>query len=216
MQNSPRPEPQASAAAGGAPPATTPAGTVPATPAPGAPAVGAPSSSRVRLVLIGPPGAGKSTVGRLAARALGVGLLDTDEEVERTAGRTISEIFIDSGEDTFRALEHEAVARALAEHDGVLALGGGAVLHPGTQAALAGMPVVFLDVSMAKALKRVGLAGARPLLVDSPRARWKALMDARRGTYERVATAVVSTDGLRPEEVARAALAAVEAEGAPS
>ncbi len=165
----------------------------------------------MRAVLIGPPGAGKTTVGRRLAAALGVRLLDTDEEVERRAGRPISEIFIDSGEEHFRELEHAAVVDALRTHDGVLALGGGAVLHPGTQEALAGLPVVFLDVSMAKALPRVGLAGARPLLVDSPRARWKALMDARRPTYSRLAAVTVLTDGLTPDQVTAQILTALGA-----
>jgi shikimate kinase len=166
-----------------------------------------PDERRVRVVLIGPPGAGKSTVGRRLARALDVALLDTDEEIERREGRAISDIFVDSGEEYFRAVEHDVVVESLRTHDGVLALGGGAVLHPGTEEALRGVPVVFLDVSMAKALPRVGLAGARPLLVDSPRARWKALMDARRGTYTRIATRTVNTDGLTPDEVAREILA---------
>jgi len=163
---------------------------------------------RAQVVLVGPPGAGKTTVGAELARRLGVELLDTDEDVERREGRSISDIFIEDGEPHFRALEHAAVVRALGEHDGVVALGGGAVEHPDTRAALLSAPVVFLDVSMAKALPRVGLSGARPLLVESPRARWKALMDARRPLYAEVAGLVVNTD---TEPVVRLATLIAEA-----
>ena len=168
------------------------------------------SASSVQLVLVGPPGAGKSTVGKLLARQLGVSFRDTDAVVEETAGRTISDIFIDDGEDHFRALEEQAVLTALAEHDGVLALGGGAVMREGTRQALAHVPVVFLDVSMAKAIPRVGLSGARPLLVESPRARWRSLMDARRPVYEEVADLRLDTDDHTPEQVATILATAVE------
>ena len=168
------------------------------------------SARRATVVLVGPPGAGKTTVGGELARLLGVELLDTDEDVERREGRTISDIFIDDGEAHFRALEHVAVVRALEEHEGVVALGGGAVEHPETRAALRSVPVVYLDVSMAKALPRVGLSGARPLLVDSPRARWKALMDARRPLYQEVAGLVVLTDDEPVERLATLIAEALE------
>lgn len=161
-----------------------------------------------RAVIIGPPGSGKSTLGPALAERLAVGFRDTDADIEATAGKPISDIFIDDGEPHFRALEHAAVVRALSEHDGVVALGGGAVEHPDTRAALLSAPVVFLDVSMAKALPRVGLSGARPLLVESPRARWKALMDARRPLYAEVAGLVVNTD---TEPVVRLATLIAEA-----
>ncbi|WP_324652113.1 shikimate kinase [Georgenia sp. H159] len=167
-----------------------------------------PTVPRARVVLVGPPGAGKTTVGHELARMLGVTLRDTDEDVERLEGRTISDIFIEDGEAHFRVREHEAVLRALAEHDGVVALGGGAVEHPATRTALRAVPVAYLDVSMAKALPRVGLSGARPLLVDSPRRRWMSLMEARRPLYEEVAGLVVSTD---TEPVPRVATLIAEA-----
>jgi len=166
--------------------------------------------SRARVVLVGPPGAGKSTVGQVLARLLGVELLDTDAAVERREGRTISDIFIEDGEPYFRELEHAEVLRALAEHDGVVALGGGAVEHPDTRAALLTVPVAYLEVSMAKALPRVGLSGARPLLVESPRARWKALMDARRPLYQEVAGLVVDTDTEPVERLATLVAEALE------
>jgi len=160
-----------------------------------------------RIVLVGPPGSGKSTVAAALGARWQLPVRDTDADVERTAGTTISEIFVVQGEDAFRALERDAVATALAEHDGILALGGGAVLDPTTQAALtayraAGGVVVFLDVSLAQAAPRVGFATARPLLLGNPRRQWQLLMDARRPVYERVASVRVSTDDLRPAQVA--------------
>ncbi len=162
------------------------------------------------VVLVGPPGAGKSTVGELLARVYGVGFRDTDADVEAAAGRSVADVFLEDGEETFRALERAAVVAGLAEHDGVLALGGGAVLDPATQADLAAHTVVFLDVSLAEAAPRVGLSGARPLLVGNPRARWQALMAQRRPIYERVATVRVGTDGIAPDEVAQRVLDALE------
>ncbi|MDQ1288752.1 MAG: shikimate kinase / 3-dehydroquinate synthase [Actinomycetota bacterium] len=155
-----------------------------------------------RVVVVGPPGAGKSTVAALIATRLGEGVRDTDADVERTAGRTISEIFVEDGEPVFRELERRAVLAALAGHDGVLALGGGAVMDPGVEAALAGHLVVFLDVLIADAARRVGFNRDRPLLVGNPRAQWNRLMEVRRPVYSRVATVTVATDGRTPDEVA--------------
>jgi shikimate kinase len=158
--------------------------------------------TRPRAVLVGPMGAGKTTVAGLLAEAWGTTARDTDQDVEAAEGRTISDIFVDSGEPAFRALERAAVAEALATHDGVLALGGGAVLDPDTRALLAGHRVVFLRVGLADAVKRVGLGSARPLLLGNVRGRIKALLDERTPVYESVATLVVDTDGRSPEEVA--------------
>jgi shikimate kinase len=134
---------------------------------------------------------------------------DTDADVEAVEGRSISEIFVDSGEAHFRALEAKAVAEALSTHRGVLALGGGAVLDPATRALLEGHRVVFLRVGLADAVKRVGLGTSRPLLLGNVRARIKQLLDERTPVYESVATLTVDTDGRSAEDVAaeiRAAL----------
>jgi shikimate kinase len=162
------------------------------------------------VVLVGPPGAGKSTVGRLLAERLGVSFRDTDADIEEQAGKPIPEIFIDEGEPHFRALEMQAVRAAAENHTGVLALGGGAVMAAETRAVLAGLPVVFLEVALGDAVKRVGLDAPRPLLAVNPRARWRELMDARRPLYLEVAKAVVDTEGRAPEQVADAVLEALE------
>lgn len=160
------------------------------------------SSSRPVAVLVGPPGAGKSTVGASLARRLGVALHDTDAAIEAATGRAISDIFIEEGEPTFRALERVEVARALAEERGVVALGGGAVMDPETRAALVGHAVVFLDVSIADASKRIGFDRSRPLLAVNPRASWVAMMKDRRPVYEKVAAVRVDTAGRTPAAIA--------------
>jgi shikimate kinase len=155
-------------------------------------------------------GAGKTTVGRVLAESWGVGFRDTDHDVEEAEGRSVSDIFVDSGEATFRALERAAVADALDGHDGVLALGGGAVLDEETRSRLAGHRVVFLRVGLSDAAQRVGLGVSRPLLLGNVRGRIKQLIDERTPVYESVATSVVDTDGLSVAEVVEQVRAAVE------
>ncbi|WZH54417.1 MAG: shikimate kinase [Nocardioides alkalitolerans] len=157
-------------------------------------------------------GAGKTTVGELLAQRWDVGFRDTDADVVAAEGRAIADIFVEDGEAHFRALEREAVRTALAEHAGVLALGGGAVLDPGTRALLADHTVVFLQVGLADAVQRVGLGTSRPLLLGGVRARIKALLDERTPVYTELATLVVPTDGREPAEVAATIGARLEEE----
>ncbi|MEV8515703.1 shikimate kinase [Dactylosporangium sp. NPDC051484] len=155
-----------------------------------------------RAVLVGAPGAGKTTVGELLAQRLGVEFRDIDAGIEAAAGKPIPEIFFDEGEEHFRALERATIADALETFDGVLALGGGAVLAEQTRERLAGHTVVYLSVEFSDALSRVGLGAGRPLLALNPRATLKHLLDQRRPLYEEVATVTVVTDGRTPEEIA--------------
>ncbi|WP_406150699.1 3-dehydroquinate synthase [Streptomyces sp. NBC_01012] len=162
------------------------------------------------IVLVGPMGVGKSTVGGLLADRLGAAYRDTDADIVATAGKEISEIFFDEGEERFRALERQAVRDAVDRHTGVLALGGGAVLDGETRALLAGHPVVYLSMDVDEAVRRVGLNTARPLLAVNPRRQWRELMDARRPLYEEVAAVTVATDERAPDEVAQAIIEALE------
>ena len=161
-------------------------------------------------VLVGPMGVGKTTVGELIAAELGTTCRDTDADIVAAQGRSIADIFVEDGEAHFRALEAEAVRAALTEHEGVLALGGGTILNDDTRKLLIGLPVVFLDMGVAEAVKRVGLDTARPLLAVNPRQKWRELMEARRPLYTEVARAVVSTEGRTAEEVAELVLTELE------
>ena len=158
--------------------------------------------SRAAAILIGPPGAGKSTVGTLLAGRLSVAFLDTDTSVEAVAGKPVSEIFLDEGEPAFRELERQAVAAAVAGHDGVISVGGGAVLDTGTRALLTGLRVVYLETGFAAAAKRVGLDVPRPLLLGNPRAQLKALLEQRLPIYRQLAWITVATDSRDPQDIA--------------
>lgn len=163
-------------------------------------------------VVVGPPGAGKTTIGELLAARLGVPFRDVDDDIVRVAGKPISDIFTTDGEPAFRALEENAVAAALTEHPGVLALGGGAVLSERTRAALAGHAVVFLNVGTAEGVRRTGLSTARPLLAGvNPRATFRKLLDARLPLYREVAVVEVTTDESAPDEIVAEVAAALGA-----
>jgi shikimate kinase len=165
------------------------------------------------IVLIGPPGAGKTTVGEALAARLGVGFQDTDRMVEAKAGKAVAEIFTDDGEGAFRDLERAACAEAL--EDGrrvgsVVALGGGAVMDPDTRGALGAATVLFLDISAGEAAHRVGLDAPRPLLAAAPRKIWRELMAGRRAVYEALATARLEVDGLTPDQAVENAARLIE------
>lgn len=157
-------------------------------------------------ILIGPPGSGKSTVGKALAKKLGINFVDTDTLVERKSGRKISDIFVESGEEVFRDLEFEALTLALKESNSVLSLGGGAPISARSQAALTGSDysIVFLDVSLSVAAPRVGFNRDRPLLLGNPRAQWQSLYDVRRPIYEKLATKVIKVDSMSIEEIVNA------------
>ena len=166
------------------------------------------------IVVVGPPASGKTTVGTAVAAALGLAFRDTDADVEAQTGTTIADLFVEQGEPHFRALEERAVARALAEHEGVLALGGGAVTSPATRELLvahgrAGGPVVWLDVDVASAAKRAGLSRDRPLLAVNPRAMLRTMLEARAPLYAEVATITVATSARPVEDVVADVLASL-------
>jgi shikimate kinase len=156
-----------------------------------------------RLVLIGPPGCGKSTVGAAVANILSIEFIDTDAQIESSYGNMISDIFVDKGEEFFRDLEFETLTRTLMISDCVLALGGGAPIAPRAQDLLksSAAPIFFLDVSLAVAAPRVGFNRDRPLLLTNPRAQWQSLAETRRPIYESLASHVIKVDAMSVQEV---------------
>ena len=163
-------------------------------------------------VLVGPPGSGKTTIGKVLAEQLGTGFRDTDHDIEAERRTTIAEIFIDEGEDAFRGYERDAVSRALAEHPGVLSLGGGAVIDGATRQLLKSHRVVFLNIGLVAAAKRVGFARDRPVLAASPRALLARLLDERRPLYDEVATVTIDTDTATVPQVVAQVVAALQLE----
>ena len=154
------------------------------------------------IVFVGPPGSGKSTVGRALAQKLNRNFVDTDAVIEETTGKKIADIFLINGEEEFRRIEREVVLSALQSQDSVISLGGGSVLDEDVQSALSSLPeVIFLDVSISNAAPRVGFNRDRPLLLGNPRQQWIALMEKRRPIYERVATRTISTDNRKAHEI---------------
>jgi shikimate kinase len=156
-----------------------------------------------RVVLIGPPGCGKSTVGAALANKLAIEFIDTDSAIEASYGHKISDIFVDKGEEFFRDLEFNVLGQSLMIENCVLSLGGGAPIAARAQELLksAKTPIFFLDVSLAVAAPRVGFNRDRPLLLGNPRAQWQSLAETRRPTYESLASFVIKVDAMSVEEV---------------
>ena len=165
-------------------------------------AAGQPAHGQPAAIMIGPPGAGKTTVGELVAGLLGLDFVDTDTVIEQAAGKPVSDIFVQDGEDAFRALERRAAAHLIGSHPGVLALGGGAILDPGTRELLAGRRVVYLETGFVSAVHRTGLDAPRPLLFGNPRARMKTLLEERIPVYAGLAWLTVPTDDREPGDIA--------------
>ncbi|MEN9735326.1 MAG: hypothetical protein RL129_36 [Actinomycetota bacterium] len=156
-------------------------------------------------ILIGPPGAGKSSVGKQLSKALSLSFTDTDAEIERETGRKITDIFVEDGEAVFRQIEKKIVLDRVKNCEGVLSLGGGSVLDPEVADSLRSnkSKVIYLEVSISNAAPRVGFNKERPLLAVNPRQQWLSLMEKRRPIYEELAGIKISTDGKKPNEVAR-------------
>ena len=163
---------------------------------------GRPGSGQPAAIMIGPPGAGKTTVGALVAALLGLDFVDADAVIEETAGKPVGDIFVQDGEPAFRALERTTAARLISVHTGVLALGGGAILDPATRDLLAGKRVVYLETGFASAVRRTGLDAPRPLLLGNPRARMKTLLEERLPVYASLAWTTVPTDDREPRDIA--------------
>ena len=158
-----------------------------------------------KVVLIGPPGAGKSTIGKALAKEIATEFIDSDSEIERITGKKISDIFVEEGEAVFRKTEVEVVTALLDGFEGVIALGGGAPINTQIQEALTGVeyPVIFIDVSISQAANRIGFNKDRPLLLINPRQQWMNLMSERRPIYEKLASQTVTSDSQKPHEVAK-------------
>jgi shikimate kinase len=159
-----------------------------------------------RLVLIGAPGAGKSTVGKALSERLNREFLDTDALIQDSTGKTITDIFVVDGEEAFRAIELKVLADVLKSENTVISLGGGAPISDQAQKLITDSQslVIFLDVSLATAAPRVGFNRDRPLLLGNPRAQWQALSDKRRPIYERLADVVIKVDEMDVDAIVTA------------
>ena len=169
-----------------------------------------------RAIIIGAPGAGKTSVGRRVAERLGVEFRDSDAAIEKRAGKPVSDIFLSDGEAEFRRLEREVIAESLADVDGVLSVGGGAVLDPDTREAFSHHTVVWLEVDLGNATKRVGMNSARPLLMGNVRGTMTTMLNERTPLYEEVATVTVDTSGRPLKDVVSDVVAELKRVGTPS
>ncbi|MBR95143.1 shikimate kinase [Actinomycetota bacterium] len=169
-----------------------------------------------RAIIIGAPGAGKTSVGRRVAERLGVEFRDSDAAIEKRAGKPVSDIFLSDGETEFRRLEREVIAESLKDADGVLSVGGGAVLDPDTREAFSHHTVVWLEVDLGNATKRVGMNSARPLLMGNVRGTMTTMLNERTPLYEEVATVTVDTSGRPLKDVVNDVVAELKRVGTPS
>ena len=165
-----------------------------------------------RVILIGPMGSGKTTIGSLLAEKLGLSFRDTDHLIEEQEGKTVSQIFLDQGEDAFRAIEKRVLREELLTDATVLSLGGGAPISMDAQSALRAIAshIIFLDISLSTVAPRIGFNRDRPLLLNNPRGQWQTLMEARRPIYEAIADATINVDDKSEEEIVTIALSSLE------
>jgi shikimate kinase len=165
-----------------------------------------------RVILVGPMGSGKSTIGALIAQRLQLPFRDTDSVIEEESGRSVSDIFLEDGEEAFRALEKAVLRKELLTDGTVLALGGGAPISIDAQSALRAIssPVIYLDISLASVAPRIGFNRDRPLLLHNPRGQWQTLMEARRPIYESIADTVIDVNDKTEEVIVSEILEAIQ------
>ena len=165
-----------------------------------------------KVILIGPMGSGKTTIGSLLAEKLGLSFRDTDHLIEEQEGKTVSQIFLDQGEDAFRVIEKRVLREELLTDGTVLSLGGGAPISIDAQSALRAISshIIFLDISLSTVAPRIGFNRDRPLLLNNPRGQWQTLMEARRPIYEAIADATINVDDKSEEEIVTIALSSLE------
>jgi shikimate kinase len=156
-----------------------------------------------RVILIGPMGSGKTTIGSLVAGKLGLSFRDTDHLIEEQEEKTVSQIFLDEGEDAFRAIEKRVLREELLTDGTVLSLGGGAPISIDAQSALRAIAshIIFLDISLSTVAPRIGFNRDRPLLLNNPRGQWQTLMETRRPIYEAIADTIINVDDKSEEEI---------------
>jgi len=165
-----------------------------------------------RVILIGPMGSGKTTIGSLLAEKLGLSFRDTDHLIEEQEKKSVSQIFLDQGEDAFRAIEKRVLRDELLTDGTVLSLGGGAPISIDAQSALRAISsyIIFLDISLSTVVPRIGFNRDRPLLLNNPRGQWQTLMEARRPIYEALADVIINVDDKSEEEIVTIALSSLE------
>lgn len=165
-----------------------------------------------RAIFIGPMGSGKSTIGKAVANALGLPFRDTDSIIEEREEMSVSQIFIDKGEDYFRTVEKKVLRDELLNDGSILALGGGAPISVDAQSALkvSSAPVIYLDISLSSVAPRIGFNRDRPLLLHNPRGQWQTLMEVRRPIYESIANVVIDVNGKSQKQIVEEALGALK------